>query len=243
MSDHVQSCLDENAESFSAGATTSLIRSSLEHLHVFRPQTSLSILATLSSLQSYLFDTASHVSANRLVGSIILHNVDAFLWQDRLEDAESQIHDANGPQMMGLLSSRFRDLVAHVRRLQADFSCLIIATSSALSTTTHTRIDGQVVPVLRSHLPNVWRNFVTVRLIVHRDPVRKFPLGISAEEAVTEAGQRRAAVEKSTFSARLDWSESDVWKEETRGIIKAIDGLREFVFRVTASGVELKMEV
>ncbi|KAL9008819.1 MAG: hypothetical protein Q9173_006096 [Seirophora scorigena] len=238
MVTHVQSQCGKSSETFSRDAVESMVRNSLDHLHVFRPQTSLSLLATLSNLQSYLFNTASHVSANRSVGSIILHDVDAFLWQDRLEDAEDQTHGTTAPQNAGLLSSRFRDMVNHVRRIQASFSCLVIATSSALSTTSHTRIEGHTVPVLKSHLPNSWRSFVTVRLIVQRDSVRKFPLGISAKEAAAEAGQRREAVEKSIFSARLDWSESDVWREETRGVLKAMDDVGDFPFRITASGVD-----
>ncbi|KAI4176237.1 MAG: hypothetical protein LQ348_006027 [Seirophora lacunosa] len=238
MFTHVQSQCEKSSETFSRDAVVSMVRNSLDHLHVFRPQTSLSLLVTLSNLQRYLFSTASHVSANRSVGSIILHDVDAFLWQDRLEDAEEQTHGSTAPQNAGLLSSRFRDMVTHVRRIQTIFSCLVIATSSALSTTSHTRIEGHTVPVLKSHLPNSWRSFVTVRLIVQRDSVRKFPLGISAEEAAAEADQRREAVEKSIFSARLDWSESDVWREETRGVLKAMDDVGDFPFRITASGVD-----
>lgn len=242
MVSHVVSCSDKGSEPSSMSTILPIVQSSFEHLHVFRPQTSLSLIATLSNLHVYLFNTASHVSANRSVGSIILHDVDSFLWQDRLEDAEDQTIEANAPQKFGLLSSRFCDLVAHFRRLQAEFSCLVVATSSALSTTTYTRIDGQMVPVLRSHLPNIWRNFVTVRLIVQRDSVRKFPLGVSAEEAATEASQRREAVEKSGFAARLDWSESDVWKEETRTAIKGMVDLGELLFWITPSGVQFKTE-
>ncbi|KAL8646647.1 MAG: hypothetical protein Q9210_006015 [Variospora velana] len=243
MVTHVQSQFDKRSETFSRNSVESMVRTSLDHLHVFRPQTSLSLLATLSNMQNYLFNTACHVSANRRVGSIVLHNVDAFLWQDRLEDAEDQTHDTAAPQNAGLLPGRFRDLVAHVRRLQASLSCCVIATSSALSTTSYTRIDGQVVPVLRSHLPNSWRSFVTVRLIVQRDSVRKIPLGICAAEAAAEAGQRREAVEKSVFSARLDWSESDVWREETRSVIKAMDDVGDFLFRITTSGVDFDINI
>ncbi|KAL8987272.1 MAG: hypothetical protein Q9177_003499 [Variospora cf. flavescens] len=242
MVTHVQSQLDKRSETASRSSVESMVRTSLKHLHVFRPQTSLSLLATLSNLQNYLFNTVCHVSANRSVGSIILHNVDAFLWQDRLEDAEDQTHNTAAPQTGGLLPGRFRDLVAHVRRLQASLSCCVIATSSALSTTSYTRIDDQVVPVLRSHLPNSWRSFVTVRLIVQRDPVQKFPLGICAE-AAAEAGQRREAVEKNVFSARLDWSESDIWREETRSVIKAMDDVGGFLFRITTSGVDLDVNI
>ncbi|KAL8927008.1 MAG: hypothetical protein Q9208_002553 [Pyrenodesmia sp. 3 TL-2023] len=242
MANHVQSSLGRSSEPFPVATVNSIVRCSLEHLHVVRPQTSVSLLATLTNLHLHLFNTASHVSANRSVGSIIVHSVDAFLWQDRLDDAEDQASDTGFVQKTSLISSRFRDLVAHLRRLQTDFSCLIIATSSALSTTAYTRIDGQMVPVLRSHVPNVWRNFVTVRLIVQRDTVRKFPLGISVEEAVAEASQRREAIDKSVFSARLDWSESDDWREETRAALRAMEGVGKIIFKITASGVLVEMD-
>ncbi|KAL8714269.1 MAG: hypothetical protein Q9225_006619 [Loekoesia sp. 1 TL-2023] len=242
MMNYVQSSVGARSEPTCMETIDRLVRSSLEHLYVFRPQSSLSLLATLSGLQSYIFDTVSHVSANRQVGSVILHDLDAFLWQDRLEDAEDQTHDGRTLQKTTLLSSRFRDMVAHLRRLQTDFSCLIMATSSALSTTTYTRIEGLMMPTLPSHLPNAWKSIVTVRLVVQRDSVRKFPLGVSAEEAAREAGQRREAVEKSVFLARLDWSQSDNWKEETRNTIKALGEGWQFPFKVTASGVEFKIE-
>ena len=242
MKSHVQSRIDASAELKPMETFNTLIQSSLDHLHVFRPHSSSALLATLSNLQSYVFDTASHYSANRCVGFIILHDLDSFLWQDRLEDAEDETSDGKPSQKITGLSRHFRDMVAHLRHLQADFSCLVIATSSALSAVTYTRINGLAVPSLRSHLPNVWRNFVTLRLIVQRDTIRKFPLGISAEEAAREAHQRREAVEKCMFSARMDWSESDNWREGTMSAIKALGDGGEFVFKVTTSGVSLSVE-
>lgn len=221
---------------------TALIRSALEHLHVFRPQSSRSLLVTLSSLQSYIFDTTSHVSANRTLGAIFVNDIDAFLWQDRLEDAEDQTIDPTTLQTSRLLPNRFRELVNDLRRLQRDFSCLVVATSSALSPMTFTRVDGLSVPLLQSHLPSAWRSFVTARIIVQRDAVRKFQHGMSVEEAAREAGQRRDAVENSAFSARLDWSESEAWREDTRNAIRALDGTAALTFKITADGVDLNVD-
>ncbi|KAL8780266.1 MAG: hypothetical protein Q9213_006542 [Squamulea squamosa] len=227
-----RSCKFDRAE-LHEKAFTQLVHKTLDHLHVFRPQSSSSLLITLSSLRSYILDVRSHISANRAVGAIILNHVDTFLWQDRLDDAEAQTIDT---KKLGLLSSRFRDLVAHVRRLQVDFSCLVVATTSALSSTTHTCIDGHPVPVLQSHLPSVWRSFVTVRLICEREQICKFPLGMSAEEAAVEAEQRREAVDNSGFTASLDWSESEAWWKDTKTTIRAMRG-GGLTFTVTAQGV------
>ncbi|KAL8815421.1 MAG: hypothetical protein Q9223_005435 [Gallowayella weberi] len=234
---NIRSCIHERTPPLPADAMNNLVRRSLDHLHIFRPQSSPSLLATLSNIQSYILDITSHTSANRAVGAIFLNDVDAFLWQDRLEDAEEQPIEVKG-QRSGLLWSRFRDLVALLRRLQTDFSCPLFATSSALSSTTFSRIDGHMVPVLQPHLPSVWRSFVTARLILQRESVLKFHHGMSAEEAVREAGQRRSAVENSMFTARLDWSDSEAWTEDTRRKIKAIHG-GDFTFRVSGNLVEI----
>ncbi|KAL8795903.1 MAG: hypothetical protein Q9182_007465 [Xanthomendoza sp. 2 TL-2023] len=237
MLDNVRLYFHKRSQSLPADVINNLVRSSLDHLHIFRPQSSPSLLATLSNVQSYILDMTSHTSANRTVGAIFLNDLDAFLWQDRLEDAEEQPIEVKG-QRSGLLSSRFRDLVALLRRLQTDFSCPVFATTSALSSTTFSRIDGHMVPALQSHLPSVWRSFVTARLILQRESICKFHHGMSAEEAVREAGQRRSAVENSMFTARLDWSDSEAWSEDTRRKIKGIHG-GDFTFRVSGNLVEI----
>ncbi|KAL9025475.1 MAG: hypothetical protein Q9196_005711 [Gyalolechia fulgens] len=242
MVNEVQSCVGKSSEPAHVQTVVNLVQSSLEHLHLFRPQSSLSLLATFSNLESCIFNTASHSSADRQVSLIVLHHVDAFLWQDRLEDAEDPTNESNISQKTSLPSRRFRDLVAQLGRLHARFGCVIIATSSALSTVAYVRTDGLVVPTLRPHLPNAWRSFVTLRLLIQRDSVRKFPLGVSVEEAARGAGQRRAAVEKCIFSARLDWSESDDWREGTRVAVKALDDGGGFSFKVTAQGVDFNIE-
>ncbi|KAL8963865.1 MAG: hypothetical protein Q9183_004890 [Haloplaca sp. 2 TL-2023] len=220
-----------------------VVHTSFENLHVIRPYSSRSSIDSLRSLQSYIFDTTSHVSANRAIGAIILNDIDAFLWQDRLEDAEHQAEDSKISQASRYLSSIFHDMVNELRRLQRDFSCQVIATSSALNTLTFTRVDGPSVPVLPSHLPSVWDSFVTMRLIVQRDTVRKFHHGMSAEEAAREAAQRQEIVERNTFSAQLDWSESDAWREATRAAVKAImAGAGDIRFRVTADGVDFNVD-
>ncbi|KAL8727786.1 MAG: hypothetical protein Q9181_005586 [Wetmoreana brouardii] len=242
MVKYIDSCNHERLEPSVPETLIAMVRDAMEHLHVFRPQSSLSLLASLSNLQSYLFNTGSHVSANRKLGAILLNDVDAFLWQDRLEDAEGQTIRSQAPHQLGLLAGRFRDLVAHLRRLQMVFSCLVITTCSALSTITSTRVDGLHAPILRSHLPSIWRNFAAVRLIVQRKTVRKFHHGVSAEEAAREAGQRREAVEKSTFSARLDWSESEAWRESTKSAIKAMENGAYLAFKITQDGVDFNVD-
>lgn len=242
MMGYVYSCVGNASRPLSIEDINALVRASFEHLHVFRPQSLLSLLATLSHLQSYLFDTSSHVSANRALGAIVVNDADAFLWQARLEDAEDEISMSNSAQKPGLLTNRFRELVAQLRRLQSIFSCLVITTSSALSSLTYVRIDGLHVPILQSHMPSAWKAFVTARFVVQRETVRKFQYGMSVEEAAREAQQRQEAVEKSAFSARLDWSESEAWREDTRNAIKTMGVNTDVKFRVTSESVDCNID-
>ncbi|KAL9608399.1 MAG: hypothetical protein Q9167_006762 [Letrouitia subvulpina] len=217
-----------------------LIHESLQHLHVFRPQSSVSLFATLSTIEGYLFNTASHLSANRCLGAIVLNNLNAFLWQDRLDEAEDPNHDPTVPypQSSGLLSHRWRQIVVSLRRLRATFSCNVFATSSALSSLVRaSRSTGYPNSSLRPHLPGSWTSFVTVKLIVKRNSVRKFASGMSIEEMTREAGMRREAVEKSGFTAWVDWEGSENWREDVRRAMKRMPGNGRFGFKVTANRV------
>ncbi|KAI4092479.1 MAG: hypothetical protein LQ339_007918 [Xanthoria mediterranea] len=225
-----------------------IIHTSLTHLHIFRPQSSSSFLSTLQSLQNYILNIHAHISANRPVGAIALHSIDAFLHQDRLDDADAAtLHSptTNSPAAAAAAANlqpyqRFRDLVSHLRTLQLTFSTPIIATSSALASLSYQRLsDGHSVPLLPSHLPAVWRNYVSVRLICQRETIRKFQHGVSVQEvAGREAALRREAVEKGRFVAMVDWSESEGWREDVRGRVGAMRGDGEGIgFRVLGEGV------
>ena len=241
MQGHVRSCFN-HCESLNLDIR-SLVYDSFQHLHIFRPQSSASLLATLASLEGYLFSITSHFSANRPVGAIVLYNLNAFLWQDRLDEAEDPARDPSSPhQGSGVLSQRWKHIVASLRGLQCTFSCPIMTTSSALSSLVPTSSTGYPSPSLRPHLPGVWRSFVSTKLIVKRDSVRKFALGVSVEEAARKAEQRREAVEKSGFSACVDWAGSENWREEFRKAVRKLPGCGEVCFRVTADRVVFRQE-
>lgn len=84
----------------------------------------------------------------------------------------------------------------HLRTLSQTFKCSIITTSHAFSSIS--KETGE--RVLRT-LPAPWTSFPTTRLCLSRDQVRKFPTGVSAEEALREQPARMEAVRKAGFSA------------------------------------------
>ena len=85
---------------------------------------------------------------------------------------------------------------------------------------------------LRPHLPSVWNNFCTVKVVVERDRVPKFGPGRSAEEASKEKEQRWEKVERSVFSGWINWWGSEDWKEEVREGVRGLERGGSFSFKV-----------
>lgn len=141
----------------------------LQHLHVFRPQTHQSLVATIDNLQQYfLSNTTSHYSANRPLGAIFINDLSAFFWQIRQEAEEIKDAALERPGQepldkgIDILSKRYSNLVEALSKAQRVFDCLIIATNSALAAPSRTR-DGSS---LRSHLPGAWNRFRTFNIVL-----------------------------------------------------------------------------
>ena len=75
-----------------------------------------------------------------------------------------------------------------------------------------------------------------IKIIVERDKVSKFAPGLSAEEAQMEGLQRWKAVEKSGFSAWINWWGCEGWREEVREGISKLKLGGGFSFHVTGDG-------
>lgn len=219
--------------------TTLLIHTSLTHLHVFRPQSTQSLVATLSALPAYLLSRpSSHFSANRPLGLLAISDISAFYQQDRLESEEGQANTPNGPNAAAttitLLQSRYKSLTAILQDAQILFSAPVVVTNSALSSFS-SNVVGQ--PSLRLHLPAVWNSFCTLQLGIERDRVTKFGPGMSVEEASGEKAQRWEAVTRSGFSGWVNWWGSGGWREEVKEDLRRMEAGGSFKFRVGEEGV------
>lgn len=218
---------------------TSLVSDSFTHLHIFRPQSSSSLLATLTTLPSFLLSSPStHFSANRPLGLLAINDLSAFLWQDRLDaDDEPGLPASNHAEKASntLFIARYRSLISSLRHIQHLFSCTIVATNWGLAPVTS--VAGH--PALRPHLPSLWNNFCTIKIVVERDRVSKFGPGLSAEEAKREGVQRWQAVEKSGFSGWINWWGHEGWRDEVREGIRGLKGGSGFSFKVTGDGVTI----
>ena len=206
--DTAQSTETAASVQLSEDAVENLIKISLQHIYIFRPQSFASQLATLSTLPSYLLSSTAHKSSHRPLHSILIDSVSAFYWQS-LPSTTATDSNANSKPS----PSPYATLTSRLRTLQSQFHCPVITTSWSVGA--------------RPHLPSLWQNFVTVRLVVGRKAVPPFPPGFSVEEAGREREQRQSVVRKGEF---IGW-------------INGAGGPgREFVFWIGEAGVRFDGE-
>lgn len=198
-----------------------LIYTALQHVHVFRPQSSSSLLVTLQHLDAYLLDVSRHRSATRPLHAIFLDSASAFFWQDRLRDEVARTEEIGRPVTeidrdreegrsfhIGVL---YRKLVVELRRLQAIFDCAVVYTTWGLSRTRNSSEYGPTSSYsgFRPHLPAPWGTFPSLRLVVQREPIRLFPPGTNLQEAEQDAPLRHEVVTRGKF-----WAWVDSWGRE-----------------------------
>jgi hypothetical protein len=255
----------ESVPGYSQQELDALLVTSLQHVHVFRPQSSPALLSTLQSLDRYLFDLSRHYSSSRPLHAIIIDSASAFFWQDKLHDEVARTEDIGRPyeeiecnrreKKSFYLFDMYADLVAELKRLQQRFSCVVVYTTIAWSGRSRpgqsstpkpfgpvSLFDPSDVPVSRTpsfrpSLPGPWGIFPTLRLVVQRDKIRPFPPAMTAAEAQREASMRQEFVSKGRF---VGWVNGWVREDWPRRVVKELDERNGgmFGFYIGKDGVE-----
>ncbi|KAJ5793427.1 hypothetical protein N7457_000026 [Penicillium paradoxum] len=247
---------DPNARVQSEGTVDhdleSLLASALQHVHVFRPQSSSALLATVNMLDSYLFDLSRHRSASRPLQMIAIDSATAFLSQDRLRDEVARTKEIGRPRadvdqereqkQSFHLSDLYNEMATGLKRLQNLFQCAIVYTT----TISGNRVPGPDqydepqlrIPSLRPVLPVPWGTLPTLRLIVHRASVRPFPPSMAAQAALKDAPSRQSVVQQGKISVWVNPWGRDAWSRQIVEAIEATNG-GSFSFYVRDSGVEM----
>nr|POE56253.1 hypothetical protein CFP56_50797 [Quercus suber] len=192
---------------------------SLRHIHVLRPQSATATVAALRALPAYLFDARKHHSIDRALAFVALDSATAFSpgsgGGDHAGDSER-------------LAVALQDIVA--RQLASP----MILTAHFLYPMPVGRSSNQAYVSLRSPLPVALAALPTLRLLVRRSAVRRFPAGISANEARREASDRQRAVDAGRFECMVnEWKMS--WAEQTE--VREVTG---FEFRILREGVVIE---
>jgi hypothetical protein len=217
-----------------AGTLAGRAAQALQHLHVFQPQSTPALIATLLHLTDYDFDIRTCCSAARPLRTLVLSNLSAFLWQDRQDDVSRVSADGASAPASNLFVQRHRDIVAALRQVQRRFACAVVLSNTTFSPP---HVSPGVGLALRPHLPAVWYQFVDLRLVVSRNASAKFRPGISAEEALLEEESRRATAGDGEFLAQMNR-----WTPEggnSSGVRTGLAGDVKFHFTVTDVGVAI----
>ncbi len=248
MQQHIEDQTPEEAKSaIPAGEIEALIRASLQHVHIFRPQSTASLLATIANLPSYLRSTSQHFSSDRPLHAIVLDGISAFVWQDRMhEETRRQTHlDAVAHSTSfdtgntNCFVNQFRQLVKSLRTIQALFDCVVVAANWGLLPVPAAKSASRTM--FRPHLPAVWTNFCTLKLIVEEVGVPKFRESLSVRGAWAEAKARQDVVGKGARVAFVNWWGCEEWAGGVREMLER-EG-EAFRFWVRAEGVLVEGEL
>lgn len=244
-----------------------LIHSTLQHIHIFRPQSSSSLLSTLQSLSGYLLHHHPRpASQSRHLHAIFIDSLSAFYWTDRLRDEiartteigrpASEIQHAQKQRAAFYMSVLYHDIAAELRQLQGLFECGVVYTtwgitprsSSSMSSSSFGQGGGgggsgntwPTPPTFKPHLPAPWNStFPDLRLVVQRDHVRTYPAMATVSEWERDAPIRQSVVHKGKFSAWVDTSTIAAWAggEVVLSALRNIPDNGGFPFWVRGDGV------
>ncbi|OAP65540.1 hypothetical protein AYL99_01512 [Fonsecaea erecta] len=237
------------------------IRSSLDHVHVFRPQSSAQMTAVLASLHTYLLNRSRHHSILRPLSLIVIDSATAFYWQDRSDQALAKLESLGTAPGGG--PSRAAELIEKLKALQERFGCAVLASTTSPSTsssppfpspstrtlndettttatTTTTSASTAPAPSDRDiRLVSPWTSYATLSLTLARLPVAQFPAQMDMEACLRDRDKRLEAVRKGRFVATLvpSGAAALVGADGERGKGKGKGVLR---FRITKDGVEFE---
>ncbi|KAI4685119.1 hypothetical protein J4E81_008932 [Alternaria sp. BMP 2799] len=186
MSTHLKTSLATTEQEITATLKASMksaIKTALPHLHIFHPTSWSSFLSTLDSLPEYLLNkTPQHKSMHRRIHSLILEDIDAFVWSIR--NTSPTVSSSSNT-----LATASTQLTTRVAKLGKLLSCATVLTS-----------QSNLLSSYRPSLPTSWPQGTPVtRLAVRRVDVLQFAPGISVEDAEKERVQRWEVVSRGRF--------------------------------------------
>lgn len=192
---------DTEATASAAASETSTLTSLLRHVHIFRPQSHPSLLATLDSLPTYFLQPSNaNPSTHRPLAFIALDSLPAFHWQTLAEreakafEEEETQPDQNQHENPSDLPSPSKS-TSPPRTLTQSLHLL----SQTFPTTPLLITNPSHFPRLSTFLQQASHHHPplrTIPLTLSRQTTRPFPPMISLSEALREKGQREIATRK-----------------------------------------------
>ncbi|KAH7136069.1 hypothetical protein B0J11DRAFT_178059 [Dendryphion nanum] len=189
-----------------------LVKTSLTHVHIVRPQSWSALLEALQGLEAYLFDPKRHESAHRAVRAVVLEDLQVWRWGVLAEKEKETNANANANAMSKASSTLTPLLTSLSRTLQ-----------TAIITTSQSPSAAPLRPAIPLSLsgPGPGLESPVTRLVVTRVEVLKFGEGMGVGELEREREMRREVVRRGRFAVEGMGAEIG-GRERARG----------FVFRV-----------
>ncbi|KAK5061096.1 hypothetical protein LTR84_007638 [Exophiala bonariae] len=209
-----------------ASITSPTALEALNHIHIFRPQSSTQVLNILDSLPRYLLDPTRHKSSHRQLGLLILDSATAFHAQDRF-DAEMARLDLplqqREPSGKPNPTSKASVIITRLSALQARFECTILFTTNTSTMTANTSNqaatpnDPSRVAINDSPIISPWTRFATLTLQVERVRVAQFAPYMDLEQCLHDAERRLEVVRRGRFTVEVLGQRRDSSRGKARG--------------------------
>lgn len=197
----------------------------LKHVHIFQPQSLAATITTLDSLPDYLFNQNRHYSFDREVAFVALDSASAFYWQDRSK-TENATFLAKTTAAAGSQISTLFQLAKVLKQASTTLDCPVVFTSWYLGPQLRST-PGTIPKSFRPQLPPLP---ASLRLVVHRVPVPKFPTSLGLDGALRDAADRQKVVAEGRFECFIN-----EWAAEDRPVLRKTRD--SFGFRILGDGL------
>ncbi|KAK6441226.1 hypothetical protein LTR95_002555 [Oleoguttula sp. CCFEE 5521] len=197
--------LENVSDPFDDSERHSIVASALDHVHVLRPQSLASTIATLHQLPTYFLRTP-HVSQNRRLALIALTPASSFYWQARATEEDVSFARTTNSSPPPEAAATYAQLTAALKTASLRLNSPVVLTTSNMHPIPiqETQQANSLIRSLRPSLPLPLSNLPILKIIVQRQKVRKFPASLSIQEVMREAADRLAAVEGTKFVVGLN---------------------------------------
>ncbi|KAK4965626.1 hypothetical protein LTR28_003399, partial [Elasticomyces elasticus] len=149
MKQHISTLASKTTTAPSTVELEALLMDSLQHVHIFRPDSMASLLTTLDTLPAYLLASATtdtstantttpppHSSAQRRLGALILDSASAFFWSERGDvEAGKSAHLSSVSHPPPARGSGYTALSSKLRHLSRVFASPVLYTTWNLAFT------------------------------------------------------------------------------------------------------------
>ena len=211
--------------------TKALALEALNHVHVFRPQSSSQLLSILVSLSSFLLDRTRHSSIYRPLGMIAIDSVTAFYWQDRFERDMAKLESPGRVPP----KSRNAEIIERLKVLQDRFECVVVFSTnltSSPSKSRHEQTSNQKQTPTAGPLLTPWTAYATLKLTLSRAEVPQFASHIGLEQCLRDREKRFEVVRHGRIVGSVEAGAKEGIRGET--------GKPAVGFRIGEVGVEFE---